>query len=103
MMTKQEPSRRDTKPTPFDPNTANQPLKSDQANIFRKAADLLDDEMFLTQAIFASGGTRQHVNQFSRSQCGGAPIDPWCTRDMRTIDDVLVALEVCACEVENHD
>ena len=100
---KQEPSRRDSKPTPFNPYTVNQPVDPDQADVFRKAAGLIDGEMHLTAAIFASGGTRQHVNQFSRSQCGGAPIDPWCTRDMRTVDQVVEALETVACQVEKGE
>ena len=98
-----EPSRMGTSAKPFDPATANQPVAQDQASVFRKAAGLIDGEMHLTQAIFAAGGTRQHVNQFSRSQCGGAPIDPWCTRDMRTVDDVVEALETVACQVEKGE
>lgn len=77
-MSKQETSRLDdSQKTPFQPNTTFMDLAPEQHAVFAKAAQLLDYDLMLTECIFASGGNRQHVNNFSIYKCGCIPIDSW--------------------------
>ena len=64
------------------------PAPEDHA-IFRNAADQLAGTNAV-QAIDSAGGTRQHINHFSREKCDNKPVTPWS--DDQSHEDIKIAL-----------
>lgn len=83
----------------FKQNIDHMDLPASEYSVFKSAASFINNEVDAVQAIFAAGGNRQHINEFSRQICSSKPVLPWC--DGKEPSEIVEALLQCAVQVQS--